>query len=69
MVFNTPQGPITVIFMPDTEVTDGEMLQFDGMQAQLVALQSGSLAVIGTQQQQIGNFHAMMQKAFIPLRA
>jgi hypothetical protein len=69
MVFNTTQGPITVIFMPETEVTDGEMLQFDGMQAQLVALQSGSIAVIGTEQQQIGRFHTMMQKAFIPLRA
>jgi len=69
MVFNTPQGPITVIFMPGTEVTDGEMLQFDGMQAQLVALQSGSIAVIGTEQQEIGRLHTMMQKAFIPRRA
>lgn len=69
LVLNTRQGPITVIFMPDTKVSDGEMLQFDGMQAQLVTLKGGSLAVIGTEQQEIGSFHAWMQHAFIQVSA
>lgn len=69
LVLNTQQGPITVIFMPDTEVNDGEMLQFDGMQAQLVTLKGSSLAVIGTERQEIGSFHDWMQSAFMPVSA
>jgi hypothetical protein len=67
MVLNTEHGPITVIFMPDTEVADGEMLDFDGMQAQLVVLESGSAVVIGTHSQQVADFHTLVQNSFIPL--
>lgn len=67
MVFNTEHGPITIIFMPDTRVTDGEMMAFDGMQAELVALASGSAAVIGTKSQQIASFYSLVQTSFVPL--
>ncbi len=67
MVINTEQGPITVIFMPDTTVTDGEMVEFDGMKAQLVALERGSAAIIGTMTQPVSSFHAMVQNAIVPL--
>jgi hypothetical protein len=67
IVLNTPRGPITVIFMPGTTVTDGEMMVFDGMQAQLVVLTHGSAAVIGTETQHISGFHTLVQNAFIPL--
>ncbi len=69
MVLNTKHGPITIIFMPHTVVTDGEMLAFDGMQAQLVNLASGSAAVIGTEDQDIASFHALVQDSFIKLSA
>jgi len=69
LVFNTAHGPITVIFMPDTEVTDGQLLQFDGMQAQLLALSGGSVAVIGTESQQVSSFYDLMHGAFVPLSA
>lgn len=69
LVFNTAHGPITVIFMPDTQVTDGEMLRFDGMQAQLLALATGSAAVIGTENQQVSSFYDLLHGAFIPLTA
>lgn len=69
MVLNTEQGPITVIFMPETAVTDGEMLEFDGMEAQLVVLTVGSAAVIGSQDQRVTAFHQLVQNAFIPLDA
>jgi hypothetical protein len=69
MVLNTEHGPITVIFMPDTEVADGEMLDFDGMQAQLVDLAGGSAVVIGTLGQQVAGFHTLVQNSFIPLSA
>jgi hypothetical protein len=67
MVLNTEHGPITVIFMPDTEVADGEMLDFDGMQAQLVVLEGGSAVVIGTHSQQVAGFYTLVQNSFIPL--
>ena len=69
MVFNTAHGPVTVIFMPNQTVTDGEMLTFDGMQAQLVVLAGGSAAVIGTGSQQIAGLHSLVQNSFIALDA
>jgi len=67
IVLNTPQGPLTVIFMPGTAVTDGEMMDFDGMQAQLVVLSRGSAAVIGTETQHVSDFHTLVQNAFVSL--
>lgn len=69
LVLNTERGPITVIFMPKTPVTDGEMLTFDGMEAQLVALASGSAAVIGTDNQQIAGFYSLVQNSITPISA
>lgn len=67
MVLNTERGPITVIFMPDTVVSDGEMLDFDGMQAQLVVLAGGSAVIIGAHSQQVAGFYTLVQNSFIPL--
>ena len=69
LVLNTERGPITVIFMPKTPVTDGEMLAFDGMEAQLVTLESGSAAVIGTGDQQIAGFYSLVQNSITPISA
>jgi Protein of unknown function (DUF3379) len=65
LVVNTASGPVTIIFMPDMLVTDGEMLAFDGMQAQLVGLVRGSAAVIGTPAQDVAKLHALVQTSFI----
>jgi hypothetical protein len=65
MVLNTANGPVTVLFMPGTAVTDGEMLHFDGLQAQLVHLDAGSAAIIGTAGQHIAGLHDLVQNAFI----
>ncbi len=65
LVITTPSGPVTIIFMPDTLVTDGEMLAFDGMQAQLVGLPGGSAAVIGSPGQDIAQWHSLVQSSFI----
>lgn len=69
IVLNTDSGPITVIFMPDTAVTDGEMLAFDGLQAQLVTLEHGSAAIIGTDSQGITRFHQLVQNSILPIEA
>lgn len=53
MVVSTQQGPMTIILMPNTPVTDGEMVIFDQMQARLVSLEHGSAAIIGEQSQDV----------------
>ena len=45
MVLATENGPLTVIYMPGTEVTDHEVLAFDGMEAMLVSLERGSAVI------------------------
>ena len=51
MVVHTDQGPMTIIFMPETQVNDGEMIDFEQMHALLVSLEHGSAAIIGNQTQ------------------
>jgi len=55
MVVSTDQGPVTVFYMPKTQVTDGEMVEFDQMHALLVSLEHGSAAIIGEQSQNLEN--------------
>jgi hypothetical protein len=67
LVINTNDGPITVIFMPDTPVTDGELMKFEGMQAQLVRLGEHSAVIIGKETQQIASYHGLVQSSFSSL--
>jgi len=55
MVVSTDQGPVTIFYMPKTQVTDGEMAEFDQMHALLVSLEHGSAAIIGEQSQNLEN--------------
>ena len=66
MVLNTSEGPVTVIYMPATEVIDRETLEFDGMQALLVSLEKGSAAIIGTGSQSISALYSVVQDSIIP---
>lgn len=66
MVLNTSEGPVTVIYMPATEVNDHETLEFDGMQALLVNLQKGSAAIIGTGSQGISTLYSFIQDSILP---
>lgn len=61
MVVTTDQGPMTIIYMPKTRVTDGEMVRFDAMHALLVNLENGSAAIIGTQSQNVENLVVMVR--------
>ncbi len=63
MVVSTDQGPMTIIFMPETQVADGEMLEFDQMHAMLVNLERGSVAIIGEQGQAVENLQAMVRES------
>ncbi len=63
MVVSTDQGPMTIIYMPETQVADGKMLEFDQMHAMLVNLEHGSAAIIGEQGQTVENLQAMVRKS------
>jgi len=66
MVLNTENGPVTVIYMPHAEVTDGEMLAFDNVEALLVDLQSGSAAIIGAGVKGVSELYTLVQTSIIP---
>jgi len=66
MVLNTSEGPVTVIYMPATEVNDRETLEFDGMQVLLVSLEKGSAAIIGTGLQGLLALYSVIQNSIIP---
>ena len=61
MVVSTDQGPMTVIFMPGTQVTDGEVVRFDQMHALLVGLERGSAAIIGDQSQSVEKLEVLIK--------
>ena len=63
MVVNTPQGPLTVIFMPATDVNDGEMVEFEQMHAFLVDLEHGSAAIIGDRTQPVEQLEPVIRTA------
>jgi hypothetical protein len=67
MILNTETGPVTVFYMPDTEVTDKEMLAFDNMETILVDLQSGSAAIIGPDSQLISSLYSFVQESILPI--
>ena len=61
MVVSTDQGPMTVIFMPGTQVTDGEVVRFDQMHALLVGLERGSAAIIGDRSQSVEKLEVLIK--------
>lgn len=69
MVLDTGQGLVTVIVMPNTAVPDGEHLAFDGLEAVLVALQSGSAAIVGAAEQDLSTAVALVQSSVLPAPA
>ena len=63
MVVSTDQGPMTIIFMPKTQVIDGEMISFDQMHAFLVNLEHGSAAIIGKQSQAVESMETVIRES------
>lgn len=61
MVVSTDQGPMTVIYMPEIQVNEGEIVRFDQMHATLVNLEQGSAAIIGSQSQNVDGLVAMVR--------
>ncbi|MGD9021970.1 MAG: hypothetical protein PVF46_09240 [Lysobacterales bacterium] len=56
---------VTVIFMPRTDVTDGQLVSFDDMQAVLVSLERGLAAIIANANQSIENLPDLLRRALV----
>ncbi len=67
MVLDTPQGLVTLIFMPDTKVEDRDVVAFDGHRAYLVALERGAAAVIGENALDTGAVDTLVRGAIHPV--
>lgn len=63
MVVSTDQGDMTIVFMPETQVTDGEMIEFGQMHAYLVDLDHGSAAIIGRQSQPVKSLETLVRNS------
>lgn len=65
MVLNTDRGLITVLYMPETQVSDGEQILFDDSEAVLVKLHSGSAVIIGSRLQRVSELHSLVQESIV----
>ena len=54
-----------VIFMPGTKVKDRRTIEFGTMQAYLVALETGSAAIIGRQDQAVSTMYELVRNSII----
>lgn len=67
MVLATDRGPLTVIYMPETRVTDRETLSFDGMTGMLVDLPGGSAVIVGPEDRMVQDYYAVVHDSIVPL--
>ena len=67
MILNTQHGPVTMIYMPGTPVTDREHFTFDGREVLLVDLRSGSAAIIGSPAQAVSDLYALVRASIVPI--
>lgn len=69
MIVSSDRGNVTVIYMPDTEVTETRLVVFDEMQAQVIALEAGSAAIIGKAGDTDPTLAALLRTSITPLSA
>lgn len=66
MVLNTERGPVTVILMPATAVDDHQSRLENGMQARIVTLSRGSIAVMGQDAAAVDQLTALVRESILP---
>ena len=66
MVLMTEQGPVTVFYLPNTEVQDQKSFEMPGMHAFLVNLQQGSAAVIGPSTTSVQSVALLLGSGLLP---
>ncbi len=67
MILATEDGPATVIFMPAVQVDEPLLLEFDGVNAKVVGLDSGAAAIIGASDRVADDLRAQLQAGMKPL--
>ena len=67
MILSTPEGLATVIYMPTTTVEKPVLLRVDGMDAQVVNLESGSAAIIGASEAAARELQATLREGVRPV--
>ncbi len=65
MVLNTDRGLVTLIYMPETRVNDGQQILFDDNEAVLVKLHSGSAVIIGSRPQRVAELRSLVQESIV----
>ncbi|MGA0264260.1 MAG: DUF3379 family protein [Lysobacterales bacterium] len=68
MALATADGAVHLIYMPETQVTDGAAFQVDGMLTRLLELKQGSAAIVGTDKQ-IKGLGPLVRDAIQPLQS
>lgn len=63
LVLDSPQGLVTLIYMPRTGVNDRQTWRFDDREALLVALPRGSAAIIGRPEQQLAGLYPLVHES------
>lgn len=66
MVLNTERGPVTVILMPSTSVDDHSSRLQNGMQARLVSLSRGSVAVMAADIAVVEELASSVRESILP---
>jgi hypothetical protein len=69
MVLATPDGPATVLFMPAVTVDEPLLIRFDGVEAQVVGLETGAAAIIGASGETARELRASLEAGVHPLGA
>ena len=67
MVIEGADGPVHLIYMPETPVADGEEFGFDGLMTHLVSLDKGSAAIVGGSLDQLAGLDRLVRESIQPL--
>jgi len=67
MVLDTDTGPVTVFYLPETQVNDRQVIHFDGRQAMLVSLERGAAVIVGGTGLSPAAYYAVVHDALVPI--
>lgn len=68
LVVMTEQGPVTVFYLPATDIQDQKSFEMPGMHALLVDLQHGAAAIIGPSMDSVQSVAQLLDRGVLPAR-
>jgi hypothetical protein len=63
LIVQSDNGPLNVIYMPDTMVKDRRTIKFGDMRAYMVALAGGTVTVIGNADQAVSHLDSLLRNS------